>query len=111
MARRAKSTPTAVGQVLPGLLRELGLGDAAAAARLSEAWGQVVGDEAAAHSWPAALRAGVLEVEVDASAWAQQLQLRRPQLLSALRGFFDGEADAPTIRDVRLRLGRPRSQA
>ena len=49
-----------------------------------------------------ALRRGVLDVEVDASAWAQQLQLRRPELLAALRAR-SGEA-AP--RDLRLRVGR-----
>lgn len=109
--RRPKSQPTPVGTVLPGLLRDLGLGEAAAAARVSEAWASLVGAEAAAHSWPAALRDGVLEVEVDASVWAQQLQLRRPELLRGLRAFLEAEAGSPPIRDLRLRLGRAGTRA
>lgn len=91
-----------MGAVLPDVLRDLGLGAAATAARISQAWPEVVGEAAAAHSWPAALRDGVLDVAVDASAWAQHLQLRRPELLAALAARL-GEA-AP--HDLRLRIGR-----
>ena len=88
--------------MLPDVLRDLGLGEAATAARISQTWAEVVGAEAAAHSWPAGLRGGVLEVAVDASPWAQQLQLRRPELLAALSARL-GDA-AP--RDLRLHIGR-----
>jgi predicted nucleic acid-binding Zn ribbon protein len=84
------------------VLRDLGLGEAAEAARISEAWAAIVGAEAAAHSWPAALRAGVLDVEVDSSVWAQQLQLRRAELLAELARRLEGAAP----RDLRLRVGR-----
>jgi predicted nucleic acid-binding Zn ribbon protein len=88
--------------VLPGVLADLGLGEAATAARISEAWAEVVGTEAAAHSWPAALRAGVLDVEVDSSVWAQQIQLRRSTLLAELARRLEDAAP----RDLRLRVGR-----
>jgi len=91
-----------VGSVVPEVLRDLGLGDAAVAARISQAWSEVVGAEAASHSWPAGLRAGVLEVAVDSSVWAQQIQLQLPALLSELARRL--QAAAP--RDVRLRVGR-----
>jgi predicted nucleic acid-binding Zn ribbon protein len=100
--RRPKSQPTAVGRVLPDVLRELGLGEAATGARISAAWAEIVGAEAAAHSWPAALHGGTLEVAVDASAWAQHLQLRRPELLAALSARLGPEAP----RALRLRIGR-----
>jgi len=87
---------------VPEVLRDLGLGEAAVAARISEAWREVVGAEAAAHSWPAALHAGVLDVEVDSSVWAQELQLRRASLLAELARRLEGAAP----RDVRLRVGR-----
>jgi len=108
MKRRPRSQPTVVSSVLPDVLRDLGLGDAAIAARLSEAWEELAGSEAAAHSWPAGLRAGVLEVEVDSSVWAQHLQLRRPELLRVLRDFLagPGEGPSPPLRDLRLRIGR-----
>ena len=91
-----------MGAVVPEVLRDLGLAEAAVATRISEAWSEVVGAEAAAHSWPAALEAGVLDVEVDSSVWAQQLQLRLPELLAELARRL--EAAAP--RRVRLRVGR-----
>jgi len=100
--RRPRSEPTAVGRVLPGVLRDLGLGEAAEAARISEAWAEIVGAEAAAHSWPAALRGGVLDVEVDSSVWAQQLQLRRTALLAELARRLEGAAPG----ELRLRVGR-----
>lgn len=102
MKPRPKSRPTPVGDVLPGVLADLGLGEAATAARISEAWAEVVGTEAAGHSWPAALRAGVLDVEVDSSVWAQQIQLRRSALLAELARRLEGAAP----RDLRLRVGR-----
>jgi predicted nucleic acid-binding Zn ribbon protein len=108
MSRRPRSEPKTVGAVLPGVLRDLGLGEAALGVRLAEAWAQLAGADAAAHSWPAGLRGGVLEVEVDSSVWAQQLQLRRPELLRALRAFLaeDATPSTPPLRDLRLRVGR-----
>lgn len=94
-----------MGRVLPDVLRDLGLGEAATAARISQAWAELVGAEAAAHSWPAALRGGTLEVAVDASVWAQHLQLRCPELLAALADRLGGEAP----RALRLRIGRGQS--
>ena len=95
-----------MGELLPEVLGDLGLGEAATAARISQAWAEVVGTDAAAHSWPAALRGGVLDVEVDSSVWAQQLQLRRTDLLAELARLL--EAAAP--RDLRLRVGRSSGQ-
>ena len=95
-----------MGELLPEVLGDLGLGEAATAARISQAWAEVVGTAAAAHSWPAALRGGVLDVEVDSSVWAQQLQLRRTDLLAELARLL--EAAAP--RDLRLRVGRSSGQ-
>jgi predicted nucleic acid-binding Zn ribbon protein len=102
MKRRPKSKPIPMGEVLPGVLSDLGLGAAATAARISEVWSEIVGAEAAVHSWPAALRGGVLDVEVDSSVWAQQLQLRRTALLGDLSRRL--EAEAPT--DLRFSVGR-----
>jgi predicted nucleic acid-binding Zn ribbon protein len=47
------------------------------------------------------MRGAVLEVQVDTSVWCQQLQIRRLEILSALREKL-GE-DAP--EDLRFRVG------
>jgi predicted nucleic acid-binding Zn ribbon protein len=64
-------------------------------------WAELAGAEAAAHSSPEALRGPVLDVRVDASVWGQQLQLRSPEILRALRELLGD--DAPT--ELRFRVG------
>ncbi len=102
MKRRPRQgRPTALGEMVPRVLAELGLGGASLLQRFAERWETVVGAEAAAHSQPQALRGDVLEARVDSSVWCQQLQLRRPELLAALQREFGDEAP----RDLWLRVG------
>jgi len=89
-----------VAALVPKVLTDLGLRESALALRAAECWEQAVGPEIARHSEPTALRRGVLEVSVDASVWCQQLQMRRPELLEALREVLG--RDAP--RDIWLRV-------
>jgi predicted nucleic acid-binding Zn ribbon protein len=99
--KRRRGEPERLGALMSGVLTDMGLGESARALRMAERWQEVAGAEIARHSRPTALRAGVLEVTVDSSVWCQQLQMRRPELLDALRRVL-GEA-AP--RDLWLRLG------
>ena len=99
--RRRKSRPQAVGELLSQVLSDLGDGATARAVRIADRWAESVGPEIAAHSRPVAIRGEVLEVHVDSSVWCQQLQLRIPTLLAALRDNV-GE-DAP--RELWLRVG------
>ena len=99
--RRRRSQPQAVGAVVGRVLGDLGLDAAAAAFQIGERWQQIAGAEAAEHCRPVAVRSGTLEVVVDSPVWVQQLQLRRPQLLAALREQLAEEA--PT--DLRFRVG------
>ena len=99
--RDRRSQPERLGALVPRVLRDLGLQESARALRLAERWETLVGAEVARHSRPTGMRAGVLEVTVDSSAWCQQLQMRRPELLASLREAL-GE-DAP--RDLWLRVG------
>ena len=91
---RAKGELEAVGKLVPRVLHELGFDVSARVVRVAERWEEAVGPEVASHCWPTALRADRLEVSVDSSVWCQQLQLRAPELLEALRQAL-GE-DAPT---------------
>jgi predicted nucleic acid-binding Zn ribbon protein len=91
----------ALGNVVPRVLRELGLTSTAAIVRLAERWESIVGSEIAAHCAPFALRGKRLEATVDSSVWCQQLQLRQSEILEALRREL-GEA-APSELRFRLR--------
>jgi predicted nucleic acid-binding Zn ribbon protein len=90
-----------VGSLVGQVLGELGLDAAAGAFRIGERWEEAVGPEVARHSRPVAMRGRTLEVDVDSPVWGQQLQLLRPELLSALAAVL-GE-DAPS--DLRFRVG------
>lgn len=101
MKRRPPTRPVPVAELVPRVLDELGLGEARRALDLARRWPDLVGPEAAAHSEPALLRGAVLEVVVDSSVWAQELKLRQPALLAALRGVLGPAAPS----ELRLRIG------
>ena len=73
-------------------------------AAIGDNWTAIVGSEVAAHCRPVGVKGRVLHADVDSSVWCQQLQMRSPQILGALKKFL-GEA-APT--DLRLRVGYSR---
>ena len=101
--RRRKGRLEAVGGELAKVLSDLGLGDAERAFQIGERWADAVGVEIARHSRPLALKGEVLEVAVDSSVWAQQLQLQQPAILSALAAALpDGE---PAPSELRFRVG------
>jgi predicted nucleic acid-binding Zn ribbon protein len=94
MSRTRKSRPEPLGPLVARVLKDIGAGDSARVMRIAECWEEAVGAEIAAHCRPTALRSGVLEVTVDSSVWCQQLQLRGPEILEALRAVLP--ADAPS---------------
>ena len=94
MSRARKSRPEPLGALVARVLKDIGAGDSARVMRIAERWEEAVGGEIAAHCRPTALRGGVLEATVDSSVWCQQLQLRGPEILEALRGVLP--ADAPS---------------
>ena len=94
MSGRRKSRPEPLGPLVARVLEDIGAGDSARVMRIAECWEAAVGPEIAAHCRPTALRGGVLEDTVDSSVWCQQLQLRGPEILEALRAVLP--ADAPS---------------
>ncbi len=89
---RAKGEPEAIGKLVPRVLHELGFDVSVRVMRVAERWEEAVGPEVASHCRPTALRADRLEVSVDSSVWCQQLQLRAPELLAALREVLGDDA-------------------
>jgi predicted nucleic acid-binding Zn ribbon protein len=104
--RKKRSEPQAMGSVLEGVLKTLDIDLAAPSAEIGRDWEQIVGGEVARHCRPIGMKAGVLHVEVDSSVWCQELQLRSPETMTALRKRLG--KSAPT--DLRLRVGYSRSQ-
>jgi len=94
MSRARKSRPEPLGALVARVLEDIGAGESARVMRIADHWEEAVGAEIAAHCRPTALRGGVLEATVDSSVWCQQLQLRGPEIIEALRAVLP--ADAPS---------------
>lgn len=101
MSRPRTKEPRSIRGLVPRVLGELGIEGAEGALRILECWERAVGPEIARHARPTLLRGSVLEASVDSSVWCQQIQMRRPEILAALREILG--PDAP--RDLRLRVG------
>ncbi len=91
--RKAQKTrPEVLGSLVSRVLDDLGLDGTSLVTRVAGCWEEVVGPEVARHCRPTSLRGKVLEATVDTSVWCQQLQLRTPEILSALQREFGDEA-------------------
>ena len=92
----------APADVLPNLMKRLGLKERLHETEVLEAWSKIVGDFIAAHSAPVALREGVLYVRVLQPALHYELeQVAKIDILRKLKQRFGGKV----IRDVRFRFG------
>jgi predicted nucleic acid-binding Zn ribbon protein len=88
--------------LVPGLMKRLGLKERLHEVAVMEAWGKIVGDFIAAHSAPVALREGILYVRVLQPALHYDLeQVSKIDILRKLKQRFGGKV----IRDVRFRIG------
>jgi predicted nucleic acid-binding Zn ribbon protein len=67
-------------------------------------WPQIAGRVVAAHSRAEAVRDGVLIVATDTAAWANELQMRRQELLELLAG----KVGRGVIREIHFRAGARR---
>ncbi len=92
MTRPRKSQLEALGPLVTRVLEDIGAGDSARVLRIARRWEEAVGKEIAQHCRPTGLRGDVLEATVDSSVWCQQLQLRGPEILEALRALLPAEA-------------------
>ena len=97
----------AVGGVLGRVLQQLGLNREMAGWRAVSAWPELVGPRVASHARAVAFRDGTLHVEVEGSAWMQELAYLKRDLVRRINQQLGGD----DVRDVRLMLprgGRPR---
>ncbi len=102
MRRRTRSQPEAIGPLVARVLEDIGASGSARVLRIAQRWEEAVGKEIAQHCRPTGLRGDVLEATVDSSVWCQQLQLRGPEILEALRALLPAEAPS----ELWFRVGR-----
>jgi hypothetical protein len=89
--------------ILPGVLKERGWQTQIELHSIFLNWSKVVDDETAAHGQPLKIVKGTLWVEVENSAWLQQLQYRKVALLRSINSFLPGEK----IKGLRFVLPQP----
>ncbi len=93
--------PQRLGELVPRVLDEVGLGAASNAVRLLRVWDAVLGEPFARHCRPDGIRNGVLYALVRDSGWMQRIQLEKPRILARIEEAV-GE---PIAQDLRLRVG------
>ena len=84
--------------VLPRVFKQLGLEEGLLGWRAVHEWEQVVGPRVARHTRAVAFRDGVLQIEVEGSAWMHELGFLRRELVQRANQL----AGANVVRDVRF---------
>lgn len=87
-----------VGGPLKDLLARLRLSRRMEGWRAVELWPRVVGERVASHARAAAFRDGVLVVEVESTAWMNELAYLRTRIARDL----NRELGSETVREIRL---------
>ena len=88
--------------VLPRVLRKLGLDEGLLGWRAVREWEQVVGPRVARHTRAVSFRDGVLQVEVDGSAWMHELGFLKRDLV----GKVNRHLGSRLVKDVRFVVPR-----
>ena len=80
-----KSEPQLIGEVLKGIVEELGRSKKDDTARVSSSWRSLAGKELARHTKLVQLKRGILLVNAQDSAWLYQASLNKEKLLRGLQ--------------------------
>lgn len=101
-AKARPTDPRPIAELVPQLMRRLGLKERLHETEVLQAWSSIVGDFIAAHSAPVALRDGVLYVRVLQPTLHYELeQVSKIDIVRKLKQRFGGKI----VRDVRFRVG------
>ena len=82
--------PQLLKDVLAQVIRERDWKGGIAEGTLFSTWADVVGPEISLHATPISLLEGVLTIQTSSTAWAVQLQLVGPDLLTTIRASSPG---------------------
>ena len=89
-------------QLVPGVLKRLGLEQRLQQSQVFFLWAQIVGADIARHAQPVSLNKGKLTIMVDHPVWLQELQRFHKELM--LRKVQQAVGKT-TVRDIVLRIG------
>jgi predicted nucleic acid-binding Zn ribbon protein len=93
-----KKQPSALGDILAGVLKDSGVAGRIEQAGIIPEWAALVGAQIAAVTTPQSIAAdGTLFVAVTTNAWMMELSMMEPELLRALNGK-EGRAPVKKIR-------------
>ena len=76
--------PRRIGDILQGVLKDLGIDEEVARQEVVERWASVVGEKIASVAKAVAVSGDVLFVQVASSAWMNELNLMRHDILKRL---------------------------
>jgi predicted nucleic acid-binding Zn ribbon protein len=89
-ATTSSNGPQLIKDVLKQVIDERDWTDGIAEGTLFSTWADIVGPEISLHTTPLSLLDGVLTIQTSSTAWAVQLQLVGPDLLTTIRGSSPG---------------------
>ena len=99
----ARKKPSALSDVLAGVLRDSGIAERVEQARLIPEWPTLVGTQIAAVTEPTSIAAdGTMFVRVTTNAWMNELSLMEPELIRVL----NIHASARRVKKIRFELKR-----
>lgn len=90
-----------IGDILPRVLKRAGLEKRAKQYDAILEWENIVGKDIAKNAKPERVHRSVLKIRVRSSAWMNELQLMKPEILKK----FEERFGKGTIRDIRFYLG------
>ena len=93
-----------VRDILPEVMKGLGLDVKIREAQLIQQWREVVGETVASRSRPGTVRRGVLLVEAKNNAWMQEIRFHQSEILKRIQEQFP----ELQIKGLRLVLERER---
>lgn len=96
------SYPQSIGDIIPKVIKKMGLTQRLKEAEVLRDWGVIVGDLIARHCLPVKLEKACLTVNVDSSPWLNELQkFSKPVILQKLQARLGQKA----VKDIRFRIG------
>ena len=99
----AKKKPSALGDVLAGVLQQAGIAERVEQAGIIPEWSGLVGPQIAKVTEPQSIAAdGTLFVHVTTNAWMMELSMMEPELLRAL----NAKPDRMAVKKIRWLLRR-----
>ncbi len=93
-----------VGDVIPVVLKRLGLEGKMQEAELLRDWDVIVGEAVSKRCRPVGVRGGLLFIEAESNVWMQEISFRRHEILKRIKARFPGVR----IKGIRIGIERER---